>query len=239
MRGLANSVPRTAWLALILVIFAASAEAAPAISAAESITVRLYDYASINRTVLAASTQVASGLLANAGVGSRWEQCRTSEQGANLSPSCADRADSSVLQLRIQTERQAKRLELKVGQFGYALPTADGHGVIAGVFLGKVSRVARAQGLDVPVLLGHIMAHELGHLLLGSCRHGFEGIMRPSWTNRDLMKTQAGGLRFTSAEASRMQAQVVARTSVRSVVANRLESSGEARVLAPVPLAAR
>jgi hypothetical protein len=61
-------------------------------------------------------------------------------------------------------------------------------------------------------MLGHVMTHELGHLLLGSNRHSDAGVMRPRWSDRDLFRAQMGALQFTSAQADRMRLQVNART---------------------------
>jgi hypothetical protein len=66
-------------------------------------------------------------------------------------------------------------------------------------------------GLDAEVVLAHTMAHEIGHLLLGSNSHASQGIMRPTWDERDIHLAKTGVLGFTDAQAERMQAQVTAR----------------------------
>ena len=44
------------------------------------------------------------------------------------------------------------------------------------------------------VLLGHIMAHEMGHLFLGPGSHSGRGIMRFPWQKADLERASRGGL---------------------------------------------
>ena len=97
------------------------------------------------------------------------------------------------------------------GQFGYSLPSAKGHGIIAGVFLERTTQMARSLGLDAHVVLGHTMAHEIGHLLLGSNSHAKKGIMRPKWGKREVHLAKTGGFGFTDDQAERMQAQAAER----------------------------
>ena len=52
--------------------------------------------------------------------------------------------------------------------------------------------------------LGHVMAHELGHLLLGSNSHSGMGIMRAHWQSEELRRLSRGGLWFTNEQADRM-----------------------------------
>ena len=181
-------------------------------AASAELTIRLYDYASTDRALLERSIKIATELFAEVGVPVTWEQCRTHPAQRKRSPSCSQIADASVLQLRIHDKDQSKRMNLRAWQLGYALPSDGGFGVVAGVFLHKVRDFSRSQGLDAATMLGHVMAHELGHLLLGSNRHALRGVMRPRWTRRDLHRSQIGALRFSPNQARRMRAQVETRS---------------------------
>jgi hypothetical protein len=57
-------------------------------------------------------------------------------------------------------------------------------------------------------LLGLAMAHELGHLLLGSEKHSVSGIMRARWTEGGLRDDDRGYLRFDAAEAESIRTEV-------------------------------
>lgn len=46
-------------------------------------------------------------------------------------------------------------------------------------------------------VLGHVMAHEIGHLLLPTRAHSRDGLMRASWDRRDVERLKTGGLLFT------------------------------------------
>lgn len=45
----------------------------------------------------------------------------------------------------------------------------------------RIGNLAERSGNDTPSLLGRVMAHEVGHLLLGSSEHGPIGLMRAVW----------------------------------------------------------
>jgi hypothetical protein len=105
----------------------------------------------------------------------------------------------------------AKKIATAGIQFGFSLPSDRGFGVIAGVYPDRALDFARLMGLDAKIVLGHTMAHEIGHLLLGSNSHASQGIMRPTWGARDIHLAKTGVLGFTDAQAERMQAQVAAR----------------------------
>jgi hypothetical protein len=56
-----------------------------------------------------------------------------------------------------------------------------------------------------PRVLGHVMAHELGHLLLGSNAHAEIGIMRPRWFGQQLRAVERGALFFSPEQALLMR----------------------------------
>jgi len=79
--------------------------------------------------------------------------------------------------------------------------------------LARAQLVARVQGkavtnADKAQILGHAIAHEIGHLLLSMASHSRRGIMQASW-GRDSMKDMAlGTLTFEADEIKRIQQEV-------------------------------
>jgi hypothetical protein len=57
-------------------------------------------------------------------------------------------------------------------------------------------------------LLGTVVAHELGHLLLGSHAHSQVGIMVPVWEEESLRNMGMGHLLFTREQSSLMKMRV-------------------------------
>jgi len=69
-------------------------------------------------------------------------------------------------------------------------------------------------------LLGRAVAHEIGHLLMGTNQHSASGIMRARWSRCDLRRGQPDQWRFMRAEMMAMREHVepslVARSSMIS-----------------------
>ena len=61
-----------------------------------------------------------------------------------------------------------------------------GVGSLATVYADRVRVMAQRAGVDNAELLGRAMAHEVGHLLLGTNGHAAHGLMRASWSSVDL-----------------------------------------------------
>jgi len=64
--------------------------------------------------------------------------------------------------------------------------------------------MAESSGVPAGILLGHAMAHELGHLLLQSMEHSRTGIMRSRWGKEELLRAESGRLLFTAEQATAM-----------------------------------
>lgn len=95
--------------------------------------------------------------------------------------------------------------------FGFAQPARPHNpGRIASVFHGAIKHMARHGPLRGPTseteatLLGHIMAHELGHLLLGTASHSERGIMSFPWGATEMIAAQQTRLGFSSEQRFRI-----------------------------------
>jgi hypothetical protein len=90
----------------------------------------------------------------------------------------------------------------------YAFPPDSGSFASnAGVLYDRVQQLDSGRASDT-ILLGHAIAHELGHLLLGHGRHSVTGIMKADWDSRDLEAAGQGRLAFHSEERRHIQANV-------------------------------
>ena len=65
-------------------------------------------------------------------------------------------------------------------------------------FYGRVDAYARQHAKPVAQVLGHVMAHELGHLLLPHGSHAKSGIMTAAWDRKQIEQIGRGWLSFTS-----------------------------------------
>ena len=60
-------------------------------------------------------------------------------------------------------------------------------------------------------ILGLLMAHEIGHLLLATESHSTDGIMQSLWSATDLADATQGRLGFSSSQTRRIRAQMAVR----------------------------
>jgi len=58
------------------------------------------------------------------------------------------------------------------------------------------------------VLLAHVIAHEMGHLLLGSAKHSGPGIMTREFDLPAILLACTGGLEFSASESEKIRATV-------------------------------
>jgi hypothetical protein len=77
----------------------------------------------------------------------------------------------------------------------------------------RVSALAATCHLDVRTLLGRAIAHEVGHLLLGTADHAPDGLMRAAWSQHALRHERPGDWVFTPRDAQAMRDAVRMRTA--------------------------
>lgn len=150
-----------------------------------TLVVRLYDSTGLATRDLHEAGRVAAALLASAAVDVQWRRC------PDLLPSGVDAcrlplaANEAVLRLIPAAGRMRESAE----PLGSTLLDPSGRqAVLSTVFVDRILDVADRARIDHTQLLGRAVAHELGHLLLGSAGHSADGLMRPFWTD-DLLRT--------------------------------------------------
>ena len=75
---------------------------------------------------------------------------------------------------------------------------------MATVFFHRIEIIAGDLGVSQGPLLGHALAHEVGHLLLGRGYHARSGLMRCPWRRRDLKNAAWGRLWLSGEEAKQI-----------------------------------
>src|SRR5687767_11275528 len=85
---------------------------------------------------------------------------------------------------------------------GVAPSTKEARGINAWIFYPRVRAYSAELGMHASQLLGHVMAHEMGHLLLPYGAHALAGLMRPEWDRSQVKSAAAGLLTFTPDQAA-------------------------------------
>ena len=113
----------------------------------------------------------------------------------------------------------AERATRDKSTLGFALLADDGAPAsVAFVFYHRVESLAVELRGARDVLLGYALAHEVGHLLMGSNSHSPTGIMRARWTEKELRLASAGCVSFFPQQAAKMRAEVGKRVAVAASV---------------------
>ncbi len=89
---------------------------------------------------------------------------------------------------------------------------SEGVGAYADVFLDHVRRIQEEHRQTSRArVVGHVVAHEVGHLLLGTTAHSRAGIMQANWETEQLQAISMGRLLFSPEQGRQMRAKVEAR----------------------------
>jgi len=190
----------------------------------QPVRVRIRDYARLSPPRLVQAELTASYVVRQAGVLLDWAECRIHEGDPPKDPACGLAVTSMDLQLQIIDAAMAKRTG-KTGQcLGYAVVTGS-FDSIASVFAHRALELEKKNFADEAAILGAIMAHEIGHLLLGRSRHSSSGIMRARWGDEELKLIATGRMWFTDDEASRLVSMVAKRQQVGAAPTARISVS--------------
>ena len=125
---------------------------------------------------------IAGQIIASAGVRLDWR--------ANLADCTGKSAKAIQVDLSCHTPPN-----VLPGALGYAQPFQDAY---AHVFCDRIHRAVRAD--QEPYLLGHVLAHEITHVLQGTNFHAVSGVMKAVWDFRDCGRMTLQPLKFTATD---------------------------------------
>jgi hypothetical protein len=177
------------------------------------INVCVYNLASVPWGTLAQAEKEAGKIFERTGVQLTWlDYPLGGHEVVESRQACGPPFTAADVRLRLLTYRLTELKETHPHSLGLALPCveADG-GCFVNVFYQRTQELAKDADLGLAKVLGHAIAHEIGHLLLGSSAHSAVGLMRAKWGSEDLHRAERGDLLFRTEEATIIRAQVVAR----------------------------
>lgn len=178
------------------------------------VTVRVYNYADASDRMVSRAPNEPGRIIGASGVAVAWLDCLAPQGELQLAAeqtgqNCAGLVCGATLVLRIFPRSTPANAAFRDTMFGYA----DGS-ALASVFYGRVEDLGRDVDRDeteIPVILSHAMAHEIGHLLLGSASHSKTGIMCGQWDRNYLRRALMGRQVFSPGQVEHIQAEVLRR----------------------------
>jgi len=96
----------------------------------------------------------------------------------------------------------------KQNVLGIAPGSRETRGRVAWLFYPRIADLAEARHTEVSRFLGHVMAHEMGHLLLPFGSHAVVGLMKDSWDAHQTLLASAGTLTFEPRQAALIRARL-------------------------------
>jgi len=173
---------------LICVALAAAARAQ-----VPTLRVRVLDYAGLPAATLGNFQAPARAVFAQSGIASEWPTCSIRSGRGNCQP-LADRE----LYIKIVPQRPPH------GKASFGTTVRQGsRGLFSYVFWSRVEQAARQYGVAPSLLLGHVVAHEAGHLL--GLDHAASGIMQCEFAAPQILRAGQGSLRFSGEEGAALR----------------------------------
>jgi hypothetical protein len=195
------------WILFVLILCSRAFPAKAEDGRLPELVVAVHNHAGVSANTLAQTERTASSIFKQAGVDVDWANCDLPAEEGQIASSCHVTEFPRHLQLSIA--RRSKNFTESI--LGVSFLAEDGSGCYSDVFLEPTEELhEKLQAIDLGTLLGHVVAHEIGHLLLGTNSHSDVGIMRPQWNGRDLANASKGELHFTQAQGQTMRARVAA-----------------------------
>jgi hypothetical protein len=192
-----------------------------------AITAQIHDYVHLPPALLDAASDVVTRIYKTIGVRIEWyapirqdPYGGSRKAGGSASPESSarrnppdgsDRSDAprlpiAQLTINVLKPEMARRGHIEEGVLGFAAVATDGGiGRIAYVIYDRIQQQASGGAIDLTELFGLVMAHEMGHLLLGPGSQGEAGLMKGHWNRDDLEQFQAITPRFSSREGEEIR----------------------------------
>jgi hypothetical protein len=163
---------------------AASAGAAPQ-RGVRDLTVAVAHYAAVDPKTMKEAEGVASEVYRRAGIEIQWVEPATYEGATRL-------------YVNVLSQEMAAPSYASDETVGFAIPGSRA----ANVIYERIRQAARRRHVASGLLLGYVIAHELGHLLLPAHSHSSSGLMRP---DLDMELAAMRKLRFTADQVALIQ----------------------------------
>jgi hypothetical protein len=165
------------------------------------ITVMVNNSVQVPALVLQQAESEAARIFALSGIHIRWHECAP---GLGTDDPCRRVPGKNEFVVHVVRTGQTSLDSI----FGAAFVGQDGQGKYCDIFFDRIQETVRTTRTGLGQLLATVIAHELGHLILGSHSHSSFGIMMPHWNQEELQRIAMGNLLFGKEETLRMRTRM-------------------------------
>jgi len=166
--------------------------------------VSVFNSSPISSSTIERAESEAGRVLREVGIEVFWLNCPQEMSQEDSLGRCSEVSFPSHLHLSILRASRG----LKDTTVGISFTAEDGRGCYADLFYEPIQQLQDETHASPSVILGHAMAHELGHLLLGTNSHSPSGLMRAHWTRDDLANASKGNLRFSKEQCLALRSRL-------------------------------
>jgi hypothetical protein len=165
------------------------------------LVVRVYDSAGVASADVERARASVGAILASVGIDPIWRPCHVS--------TCTGPVKPHEVVLRLVRSGPASTKD----SLGFSLvDVAQQAGSLGTIYVDRVHALAAQAGVDEGVLLGRAIAHEIGHMLIGTSGHARVGLMRAVWVSRELQRGRPSDWVFSREEGAELRQHLEART---------------------------
>lgn len=231
-RGRTSTYVQPGWAGFLATVFAAiglHSFALAQVAAAEgesqpaTLTALVYNYTRASAASLERAEREAGRILGGAGLHVAWLNCPVPW---NLGSPSVCRSEVEATDIRVRILPLPNRNKYKDSVFGFTVAPA-----FANVYYESAFRMAKIDNSDseMVIILGCVIAHEIGHLLLGPNAHSAGGIMQPEWKREQVDLAMRGRMLFTPEQAKTVEAQAKLRLASQAASIAGINPAGRPR----------
>jgi hypothetical protein len=184
------------------------------------IFVRVHNYARVDAGLLHGAEAIATRILREAKINANWVYCPLPQEEDDRYPKCPSNWGTNGFVLNILTPEMVGRIQTRVENLGSAPAPCDEDATSCpiSVFYFRVAECAEHFNVQTERLLGHVFAHEIGHML--NANHSSKGIMRGEWGRDDLKLMGFSILEFSTDQAKQLRASLLHRAVRQELTQN-------------------
>ena len=192
-------------------------------SSAVILTVSVFNDAGVASSVWSEAQSRATEIMQRSGITLTWLDC-----GSPVSQMPDSNCSALSYPTHLSVRVVPKVSPVKEDIFGQSFQDAAGEGNYVLVYYAGIKAFRSDTAVPAGELLGCVVAHELGHLLLGTASHSPAGLMSAVWRDPELRQAVRHNLLFSGDEGECMRFRFAAATArLQKLSQPRYSSSGK------------